>query len=136
MIVLTKNLYDQFVAKELTLEQVEEAVDVDPAPAPTPLPQDQYEKETDIATTKLNEVIRSKAADLRFGMSFNHPAVQKLVALEEANEATRREGKDIILEYLNDAGYNVVEDEDDQPEGIPPYEEFKIPAPCFYWLGR
>lgn len=133
MIVLTEELYNKFVAKELTLDEVETATQVTPV-EPEYMSDEQYEKEWDIATKKLNQVIGNKAADLRFGMPLNHPAVQKLIALEKAMGSSQDEAEDLIFGDLANVGYYVVDTEEDQPN-LPPYEEFKIPAPCFYWPG-
>lgn len=130
MIVLNKDLYDQFAAKELTLEQVEEAVDVDPAPAPTPLPQDQYEKEVDIAMTKLNEVISSKAADLNTGLPLSHAAMQKLIKLAVDQGVPQEEAEENFADYLEDAGYLLFGPEDEQEE----FEELRTEAPCIRWV--
>lgn len=139
MIVLTKDLYDQFAAKELTLKEVEAATQVTPEPEPVepePMSDEQFEKESNIAIKKLNQVIGNQAADLRFGMSLNHPAVQKLVTLAKAHGATQEEAENSVLNLLGNTGkYFITEDEEEQPEGIPSYEEFRVPAPCLYWLG-
>ncbi len=136
MIVLTKDLYDQFAAKELTLDEVEAATQVTPEPEPVEpehMSDEQFEKESDIAIKKLNQVISNQAADLKFGMSYNHPAVQKLITLAKANGATQEEAENSVLSLMDQTGYAVIETEEDQPAGIPSYEEFKVPAPCFYW---